>query len=153
VTVIKSRKVSVTLAFVLLAWFTLDITGLSFGKIKIVTSAFTDEPIDALFWVIYVVSVLLYAFKENLGRWMISIVLLFWAFIQGKMYFGSKEGIARYNDYFSDMHRIFPSSDIFLIKDTYHLTLDLLILANIVLLIFHFACSKIAKRQAATADN
>jgi hypothetical protein len=150
---IKSRKISLILAFILLAWFTLDMTGLSFGKVEIVTSAFVDEPIDALFLIIYAGSVLLYAFKEKFGRRMFSIVLLFWAFIQGRMYVGSGEMIASYNDYFSGTHRILPPSDVFLIKDTYHLALDFLILANIVLLIFHFVCLKISKQQEATTKN
>ena len=43
------KIVALSFAGLLLLWFTFDITGLKFGKIKIVTSAFVDEPIDFVF--------------------------------------------------------------------------------------------------------
>lgn len=128
----KSLKLIKIIALVFLGilfiWFTFNITGLKIGQTKIVTSAFVDEPIDFIFWLIYLLAIIVFIFKDKLGKYIVAIVLLAWACIQYSMFFKSKEGIKSYNNFFSDTHRIIPALDNFLIKDTYHIFLDIFIL-------------------------
>ena len=55
---LKALKI-IALAFlgILLLWFTFNITGLKIGDTKIVVSAFVDEPIDFVFYLIFIASI------------------------------------------------------------------------------------------------
>jgi hypothetical protein len=57
---------------ILLIWFTFDITGLRFGQTKIVTSAFIDEPIDFVFWLVFAACIVLFVLKDKLGKYAIT---------------------------------------------------------------------------------
>ena len=124
----------VALSFVglLLLWFTFDITGLKFGNIKIVTSAFVDEPIDFVFYLIFVASIICFILKDNIGKYMLSAFLLLWGTFQLTVYFKSGESIAAYNNTFADTHHIIAASNDLLIKDTYHIFLDIFILLALI---------------------
>ncbi|MDR2047093.1 MAG: hypothetical protein LBP79_04230 [Clostridiales bacterium] len=125
----KLRTAAFLTAAILLFWFLFDLTGLSLGSAKIVVSAFTDEPIDVLWFALACAALLVFAFSEKIGRWTLPAFVLTWAGIQYSMYFGGN--IKGYNDFFArdGTCRIFPASEAFLIKDAYHIVLDLLILA------------------------
>jgi hypothetical protein len=115
---------------VLTIWFALDLTGFRLGNFTLVVSAFVDEPVDAAFFVILCVFIFLFIRFEKIGQWLIMIFLIGWAYMQGSMYFRSADGIKSYNDFFlsEGTHRLFPISATILIKDTYHIVLDILIL-------------------------
>ncbi len=112
----------------LLLWFTFDITGLQFGNIKIVTSAFINEPIDFVFYLIFIVSVVCFMLIDKVGIYILSAFLLCWGAFQFSVYFKTGESIASYNKFFADTHHIIKASQDILVKDTYHIFLDIFIL-------------------------
>lgn len=122
---------------ILFFWFTLDITGFKLRDFNLVVSAIKDEPIDILWWLIFIVVFLWFIFKEKTGKYALSIFISIWAFIQFSMYFKNQKQIESYNDFFikeNTNYIIKPLSN-FLIKDTYHIILDLLIATSLILLV------------------
>lgn len=85
---LKTLKI-IALAFsgILLLWFTFDITGLKIGDTKIVTSAFIDEPIDFVFYLILIASIVCFILKDKIGKYFLSAFLLFWGVFQFTVYF------------------------------------------------------------------
>ncbi len=126
---------------ILLFWFMLVITGFSLGPSIFVVSALTDEPIDILFFVLFVVCYIVFIWKDKVGKYILLVFLFGWSCMQYEKYFMSSERIQSYNEYFlrEGTHRIFPVSDSFLVKDTYHLCLDIFILAALVCLLIFIA--------------
>ena len=127
-TVKIAKIVTITVLGLLLLWFTFDITGLKIGQTKLVTSAFIDEPIDFVFWLFFIGSIVLFILKDNIGKYVIAGFVLLWGGIQLSIYFKSKSGIESYNQFFCDTHHIIEASENLIVKDTYHLILDALIL-------------------------
>ncbi len=117
---------------ILLLWFTFDMTGLKFGDTKIVTSAFVDEPIDFLFYLIFIACIVCFILKDKIGKYALPAFLLLWGAFQLSLYFSSGEGIVSYNKMFADTHHIIAASSDVLIKDTYHIFLDIFILLALV---------------------
>lgn len=144
------KIVALGIVGILFIWFTFDMTGLSFWQTKLVTSAFIDEPIDFVFWLIFIASFVLFILKDNVGKYVLSVFILIWGIIQYSMYFSSTKGIASYNKFFSDTHHIIPVSDNFLVKDTYHLFLDIFILLALAILIAFTVVSIIKSRKSKT---
>lgn len=142
------KIVALCIVGVLFVWFTFDMTGLSFGQTILVTSAFIDEPIDFVFWLIFIAAFVLFILKDTVGKYVLSAFILIWGIIQYSMYFSSTEGIASYNEFFSDTHHIIPSSDSFLVKDTYHLFLDIFIFLALAILIAFTVVSIIKSRKS-----
>lgn len=128
------KKVTVFLVGLLLVWFTLDVTGFHFGNFNLVVSAFKDEPIDIVWWVIFIVCFVLFILKDKIGKYVLFVFLVIWGIIQYPMYFKGQKGIERYNHFFANekTNRIFAASNDFLVKDTYHLFLDVLILLALI---------------------
>lgn len=133
----KSKKISLVALTALAIWFLLDMTGFAMKDFCLVVSCFVDEPIDAVFFIIFIIAIFLYAFKENVGKWLLGAVLAIWAFVQGQKYFMSTERIINYNNYFSNTYHIIKPSSVFLIKDTYHIVLDILIMLSIIAFCIH----------------
>ena len=123
-----AKIVTIAILGLLLFWFTFDITGLKIGQTKLVTSAFIDEPIDFVFWLIFIGSISLFILKDNIGKYVIVAFIFLWGGIQLSIYFKPKSGIESYNQFFSDTHHIIEASENFIVKDTYHIILDILIL-------------------------
>lgn len=117
---------------ILFIWFTFDMTGLSFGSTKIVTSAFIDEPIDFIFWLVLLGCIVLFILKDNLGKFIVTVYLFFWGAFQFSVYFRTGEKIIAYNNSFADTHHIIAASQEILIKDTYHIFLDIFIALSFV---------------------
>ena len=145
-TVRTAKIVTIALLGLLLLWFTFDITGLKIGQTKLVTSAFIDEPIDFVFWLIFITSILLFILKDNIGKYIIAGFIFLWGGIQLSMYFKSKSGIESYNQFFSETHHIFKASENFIVKDTYHLILDVLILLTLISTILYIILKLKTKR-------
>ena len=127
-TIRTAKIVALALLGLLLLWFTFDITGLKIGQTKLVTSAFIDEPIDFVFWLIFIGSIVLFILMDNIGKYVVAVFVFIWGAVQFSIYFKSKSGIESYNQFFSDTHHIISASENFIVKDTYHLILDVLIL-------------------------
>ena len=147
-TVKIAKIVTIVILGLLLLWFTFDITGLKLGRTKLVTSAFIDEHIDFVFWLIFVGSIVLFILKDKIGKYVIASFIFLWGGVQFSMYFKSKSGIESYNQFFSDTHHIIAASENFVVKDTYHIILDVLILlAFISAILYIIVKQKNAKLQ------
>lgn len=112
---------------VLLLWFTFDITGLRFGGTILVVSAFKDEPIDFVFYIVFFGCAVFFVLKDNIGKYVLAVFLLLWGAFQFSVYFKSGDGIASYNEFFADTHHMIAASPDVLVKDTYHILLDIFI--------------------------
>ena len=152
---LKTLKI-IALAFsgILLLWFTFDITGLKIGDTKIVTSAFIDEPIDFVFYLILIASIVCFILKDKIGKYFLSAFLLFWGVFQFTVYFKTDDNLAAYNKTFADTHHIIAASQNTLIKDTFHIFLDIFILfAFITILIFLIATIASNKKKSQTKES
>ena len=145
-TVRTAKIITIALLGLLLLWFTFDMTGLKIGQAKLVTSAFIDEPIDFVFWLIFIVSRVLFILNDKIGKYIIAGFIFLWGGVQLSMYFKSKSGIESYNQFFSDTHHIIEASENFIVKDTYHLILDVLILLAFISTILYLILKLKTKR-------
>ncbi|MDE5722471.1 MAG: hypothetical protein K2I30_07040 [Clostridia bacterium] len=152
---LKALKI-IALAFlgILLLWFTFNITGLKIGNTKIVISAFIDEPIDFLFYFVFIASIVVFILNDKIGKYMLSAFLLLWGGFQFTTYFKTGESIAAYNKTFADTHHIIAASQETLIKDTYHIFLDIFILlAFIVIMLFLIVKIVSSKKKSQAREN
>ncbi len=142
------KKIVIIALGILFVWFTLDITGFAIKDFVLVISAFKDEPIDVVWWAIFLIATVLFIWKDKIGKYIIAAFLVIWAFIQCRMYFIGEQGIKSYNNYFINegTHRILPTSNTFLVKDTYHIFLDILILFSLIC-VFIFVVKSLAKSR------
>lgn len=69
----------ITVQIALLLWFFLDMTGLYIGDKCLVTRSYKE---DSLFFLIYLVSVILFLVKETIGKWIIIGWTSMWFAIQ-----------------------------------------------------------------------
>ncbi len=146
-----TKIIALACAGVLFIWFTFDMTGLKIGSTKIVTSAFKDEPIDFVFYLIFLACIVLLVIKDAIGKYATSIFLLFWGGFQFSMYFSSGKGIASYNETFADTHHIIAASADTLVKDTYHIFLDLFILLAFVASVTFLIAKLVLNKRTAKA--
>ncbi|CEP77715.1 MAG: hypothetical protein WBH84_02770 [Defluviitoga tunisiensis] len=115
---------------VLLGWFFLDMVGLYFGELYLVTRSWKD---DGIFFLIFLISLLLFIFKERVGRYILTIWLSIWLvtqFLSHELFtiIGGGEGKIRY---FEGSIKLI-NSDILYIPDLYHIILHVLILIALV---------------------
>ncbi|MCB2308720.1 hypothetical protein LGL08_19560 [Clostridium estertheticum] len=136
------KKIMNILISVLLFWFTLDILGMKIGNFYLVESAIKDEPIDIIWWVIFVICFIVFIMKDKVGKYILLSFVSIWCFIQYSMYFKSPKRIEDYNRFFKETHHIISTSNNFLIKDTYHIFLDLFLFVVLINLIIFIVKSK-----------
>ncbi|MGM0435757.1 MAG: hypothetical protein ACQEQA_01760 [Bacillota bacterium] len=109
----------------LLTWFFLDMTGLRIGDRLIVSRAYKE---DGVFFIIYVLLVCLFVFKDRIG----SLILTVWLFLWFSTQFASHWYVTVFGpsedkiDYFSDTVKIIHSNELY-IPDLYHVVLHLMI--------------------------
>lgn len=126
------KNICIAFQLILLAWFFLDMTGLSVGNKCLVTRSYKE---DGIFFVIYLFTFLLFLLKEKIGKWLVTGWLAMWFITQflshewytifGSGFMGSVEGKI---NYFSDtIHWITFNGRYF--PDVYHTVLHLLILS------------------------
>ena len=120
------RKYVIVSNFILLAWFFLDMTGLYFKESYLVTRAWRE---DGIFFLVFIFSILLFMFKEQIGKYILSIWLIIWLLAQFLSHewitiVGGGEGKIRY---FKDSIKLI-NSDTLYIPDLYHIILHVLIL-------------------------
>ena len=63
----------------LLLWFFLDMTGLYFGDKCLVTRSYKE---DGIFFIIYLVTIIVFLIKENIGKWLVIVWTSMWLVIQ-----------------------------------------------------------------------
>lgn len=143
----KYKIVGLTIFGLLFIWFSFNLTGLRFGDIILVKSCFIDEPIDIIFWCIYTGCFILFILKDSIGKYAMTVYSLLWGMMQLSNYFKNASEIKSYNETFSEMHHIFGVSDLLVIKDTYHLLLDILILIAVCYGIFYIALTILKKHK------
>ena len=74
----KKKYVIIT-CLVLLIWFFLDMIGVKFGDKYLVSQSFSE---DGVFFIIYTILVLLFIFKEKIGKYVLNIWLFLWFITQ-----------------------------------------------------------------------
>lgn len=129
----------------LLLWFALDMTGVYFGEICLVTRSYTD---DGIFFLIYLAVMALFIWKERIGKWLVSAWLTLWLIVQfmahewyslfGKGFLGTAAGKIRY--FANTLHVI--DLDGRYVPDLYHIVLHVLIAIALVLTIAYIVTCK-----------
>lgn len=130
---------------ILLIWFFLDMTGVYFGNKCLVARSYKD---DGIFFVIYVVTVILFIVKEKIGKWLVIGWTTMWFATQ----FVCHEWYTIFNGGFmgtlEDKFKYFSGTIQWLkidgryIPDVYHTILHILILFALVSTIIYAAEDK-----------
>ena len=129
----------------LLLWFFLDMTGVYFSNSYLVTRSYKD---DGLFFLIYLVAMILFIFKEKIGKWAVWVWTSLWFVIQflchewytifSKGVMGSLENKIKY---FSGAIKWIEIDGRY-IPDVYHTILHILILAVVITTALYIRNSK-----------
>ena len=130
---------------ILLLWFFLDMTGVYFSNSYLVTRSYKD---DGLFFLIYLVAMILFIFKEKIGKWAVWVWTSLWFVIQflchewytifSKGVMGSLEDKIKY---FSGAIKWIEIDGRY-IPDVYHTILHILILAVVITTALYIRNSK-----------
>ena len=125
-----NKKYSIVANVVLLVWFFLDMVGISFNNVYLVTRSWRDE---GIYFVIFLIAFLLYIFKEQIGKYILSLWLFMWLITQ----FFSHEWITIIGngqgkiDYFRDALKWIECETRY-IPDVYHTILHIFILIALI---------------------
>jgi hypothetical protein len=129
------REFTMIVLFITFMVYTLNITGFSFKKFVLLESCVKDEPIDIAFWLIYAISLILFIFIPEIGKY--TIFNFLFLCICGQYYFTFRyffkpdpKKIEGYNNYFKENHHIILPSEKRLIPDTYHIIIFTLLIVN-----------------------
>ncbi len=137
-TKIKPNKIySIAANAVLLLWFFLDMVGLYFDEVYLVTRSWRS---DGIYFVIFLIAFLTYLFKEQIGKYVLSVWLVMWLTTQffSHEWFtivGNGEGKIEY--FRASLKWI--KCDTRYIPDIYHTILHILILAALIAVIIYAA--------------
>ena len=126
------KKKVIILCLILLGWFFLDMTGLTFKTNYLVTQSFMD---DGIFFIIYLIVFLLFIFKERIGKYLLNIWLFLWFLTQflSHWYFTiTGTGLSKI-EYFKGSIKLIDSNSRY-IPDFYHIVLHILILVSFITL-------------------
>ena len=122
-----NKKTCVVANLILLAWFSLDMIGVPMGERYLVTRSYKE---DGVFYLCYLIALLFFFFREQVGRYILSAWLFLWLVAQLFSHewltlFGGGEGMIRH---FQDAIHWVESSTRY-IPDVYHTILHLLLMA------------------------
>lgn len=134
------KKYVLILTILLLIWFFLDMIGISFSDSYLVSRSFSE---DGVFFIIYLVSLLLFVFKEKIGKYVLTIWLSIWLFTQCLFHYGYQligQTTESKINYFSGSIKIFNINGYF--PDLYHFILHILILISLITLIIYIIKNK-----------
>ena len=130
---------------VLLLWFFLDMTGLYFGDKCLVTRSFKE---DGIFFVVYLITIIVFLIKENIGKWLVIGWTSIWFVIQflchewytifNSGFMGTWEGKI---EYFSGTIQWLQIDGRY-IPDVYHTVLHILIVISLTVTIIYSAKNK-----------
>ena len=140
----KKRYCIITQTLLLL-WFFLDMTGVYFSNSYLVTRSYKD---DGIFFLIYSAVMILFIFKEKIGKWAVLVWTSLWFVIQflchewytifSKGVMGSLEDKIKY---FSGAIKWIEIDGRY-IPDVYHTILHILILAVVITTALYIRNSK-----------
>lgn len=126
------KKFALWMQSLLLLWFFLDMTGLYFGDMCLVTRSYKE---DGIFFLVYLTVMIVFILKESVGKWLSFGWLLIWFTMQflshewytifGSGCMGSLQGKIRYFSGTVQWLRIEGRY----IPDVYHTILHILILS------------------------
>lgn len=140
----KKRYCIITQTLLLL-WFFLDMTGVYFSNSYLVTRSYKD---DGLFFLIYLVAMILFIFKEKIGKWAVWVWTSLWFVIQFLCHewytIFSKGVMGSFEDkikYFSGAIKWLEIDGRY-IPDVYHTILHILILAVVITTALYIRNSK-----------
>ena len=125
----KKKYVMIS-CIVLLIWFLLDMIGVKFGDEYLVSQSFSD---DGIFFIIYVIAILLFIFKEKIGIYILNIWLFLWFITQffSHWYFTIiGQGLNKI-EYFKGSIKLIENTTKY-IPDVYHIILHILIIVAFV---------------------
>ena len=130
-----NKKFSIAANLVLLVWFSLDMTGVYFDTGYLVTRSWRD---DGIYFTIFLSALLLYLFKEKIGKYFLSAWLFIWLLTQflNHEWFTIAGGGTRKIEYFQDALK-WVTSETRYIPDVYHTILHLLILSALLTTIIY----------------
>lgn len=134
------KKYVLIFCMILLLWFFLDMVGVDFGGKYLVTRSFTE---DGIYFIIYLTALVLFIFKEKIGKYILDAWLLLWfatQFISHWLYTLTGRGSGKI-EYFKDSLKIFESRRRY-IPDAYHIVLHLLIITAFVSLNIYMVKNK-----------
>ena len=123
-------------------FYSLNVTGFRIKDFILVESCLKNEPIDMVFWVPYLASVVIFWFWPGTGQWFLlgfmslGTLVLFMSTVK-HMISTSEKKIQGYNEFFSKTHHIIKPSDTKLIPDTFHLMLLFLVPANLIAIVVY----------------
>lgn len=135
----KKKYVLIPIIF-LLVWFFLDMIGIYFNDSYLVSRSFND---DGVFFIIYLVSLVLFIFKEKIGKYILTICLSIWLLIQCLFHYGYQligQTTESKINYFRGSIKIFSIDGYF--PDLYHFILHILILISLGTLIIYIIKNK-----------
>ena len=142
----RIKKTCITFQILLLLWFSLDMTGVSLGDKCLVTRSYRE---DGAFFLIYLVTVILFIVKVQIGKWLVAVWTSLWfitQFLSHEWYtifncgiMGSAEGKINYFSGTLQWIRIEGKY----IPDIYHTVLHILILLALISTIIYIVKSKV----------
>ena len=125
------RKICLISQIILLVWFFLDMTGVYLKDSYLVTRSYKE---DGIFFIIYLVTVILFILKDKIGKWAVLTWSIIWFIAQ----FASHElvtitgnGYENKSHYFAGALKWLEIDGVY-IPDVYHTVLHILILAVII---------------------
>ncbi len=134
------KRYCIVAQIALLLWFFLDMTGLYFGNKCLVTRSYKE---DGIFFLIYLITIILFLVKEDIGKYIVIGLMSMWLVIQlmchewytifDSGFMGSLDGKIKY---FSEtIHWIDVEGKY--IPDVYHTILHILILCTLTITIIY----------------
>ncbi|CCV64745.1 conserved hypothetical protein [Alteracholeplasma palmae J233] len=138
-----NKKKCLIINIVLLLWFLLDMIGLKIGNQYLVVQAWKE---DGIFFLVYFIIIVVFLFKEKIGKYALTIFLFLWLFIQvmsHEIYTITGGGLNKI-DYFKETIKLFPSKSVY-IPDLYHLILHVLILVALIFTVTYIFKKRITK--------
>ena len=121
-------------------FYSLNVTGFKVGNFWLCDSCLKDEPIDMVFWVIYLIGVIIFITIPNVGQWiLLGTFVLFhvvqWIFTYRFWFKKDPAKITSYNDYFAKYHHIIKARTDVLVPDTIHICWFIGFLASLIYIV------------------
>ena len=145
------KIVCIVTQIILLLWFFLDMTGVYFEESYLVTRSYKE---DGIFFVIYLVTVVLFLIKDKIGKWAVSVWCSLWfavQFFSHELVTITGNGYENKSHYFEGAVKWLEIDGVY-IPDVYHTVLHILILTVLVTTIVFMISSKKALPKSSKAE-
>ena len=126
------KEIVVIVCLFLLSWFLLDMTGLWIGEKYLVTQSYKE---DGIFFIIYLIALIMFIYKEKVGKYILDIWLMVWLITQfmSHWYFTIMGGGSGKIEYFKGSIKLL-NDPMRYIPDFYHIILHVFIILSLVVL-------------------